>query len=345
MRTLASALYRLGLRLTPAAYQLEFSDEMEGVFVQVLARESARGRAAAWSALGRELLSLPGLVLRLHWRVLRSRSADWARRGGEGLTAWAGQFPRAAPDGRAGWVGAVWESLVFWVVGSVLLAEVYGLGRLPGLDSLSLHVVAYFIALGLLPLGVLRGMPRWAYPAAGFLLAWGAWSAGRTHLTPIYLATLVTGLLLVLWATAAHYRMGVLLDPRLGRMGSALLDNPQRLSFALYGGLPVLLIAAYDHSYAPGQTAALLVSFLAAGLGSLCFSRSSTPQRRMLALVGGMVLALAPAFGEVFLLRGSLWAVDLSWMLRSALLVLALILAPALLERLVHPLSGALKGE
>jgi hypothetical protein len=344
VRRLAASLYRLGLKLTPAAYRLEFADEMEGVFVQVLERQSARGLAAGWRALGRELRSLPGLVLRLHWRALRGRSADRAHRAGEELAAWAGQLPPAAPDGRAGWVEAVREGLVFWVVGGVLLAEVYGLGRLPGLDSLYLRIATIFIVLGLVPLGVLRGMPRWAYPAAGFLLAWGAWSAGKTQLTPLYLAMLSGGLLLVLAAAAAHARLGVLPDPRLRRIGSGLLENPQRLSFALYGGLPLLLIAAYDHSYAPGQTAALLISLLAAGLGSLGFSRSAAPRWRMLALAGGMVFALAPAFGEVVLLRGALWASDLSWMLRSALLVLALILAPALLERLVQPLRGAVKG-
>jgi hypothetical protein len=337
MQRLLLGAFRLLLGLYPSAYRAEYADEMVFVYEQVLSRAAKRGRIELMVESSRELYSLPGVILRLYAGRIPGVIWHLARHGPEWIAAWLTSMPPADRDGRTSWKQALLELLVFAMMGGILLVEVY-LHRGPvGPESPVFRIGIYLAAAILLPVGILKGMPRWSYPVAGMILGYLAASSANSSFTTLYLIFLVAGIILVLAAARLQLRTGAVQDERLQRMSAGLAAGSGRLAFGVYGLLPVLLIMAYNHSYLPGRTPAMLVSVVVMLLGGLVFSRSRGIRQSLAALVGGLTFSLFPAFAELLYLRSGLWQNDRVWMAGLWLVPLALLLLAARLS--MHPLS------
>jgi hypothetical protein len=336
MQRLLLGAFRLLLGLYPSAYRAEYADEMAFVYEQVLSRAARRGRLELLVESCRELYTLPGVLLRLYAGRVSGIIRHLTRQGPGWIAAWLTSLPPADRDGRTSWKQALLELLVFAIIGGILIIEVY-LRRGPlGWENPVFRIGIYLAAAGLLPAGILQGMPRWAYPVVGLILGYSAASAVNSSFTALYIFFLAAAIVLLIAAARLHLRTGAVQDERLQRMGAGLAAVSGRLAFGVYGLLPLLLVMAYDHSYLPGQTPALLVSVIVMLLGGLVFSRSRGKLLSLVALVGGLTFSLFSAFAELLYLRGGLWQNDLVWMVGLWLGPLALLLLAARLS--LHPL-------
>jgi hypothetical protein len=337
MQRLLLGAFRLLLGLYPSAYRAEYADEMAFVYQQVLSRAAGRGRFELLVESCRELCSLPGVLLRLYAGRISGVIRQLTRHGPGWIADWLTSLPPADRDGRTSWKQTLLELLVFALMGGVLLFEVYLRHGAAGWDNPVFRVVTYLIAVGLLPAGILQGMPRWAYPAVGLVLGYWAAAAVRTGFAPLYILFLISALFMLFAASRLPLRTEAVQDERLQRIGAGLLASSGRLAFGVYGLLPLLLVMAYDHSYFPGRTPAMLVSVIVMLLGALVFSRSRGKLLSLVALVAGYTFSLFAAFAELVYLRGGLWQNDLVWMagLWLAPLILLLVAARLKLHRLI----------
>jgi hypothetical protein len=337
MQRLLLGAFRLLLGLYPSAYRAEFADEMVFVYEQVLLRAARRGRLELLVESCHEFYSLPGVILRLHAGQIPEAIRRIARHGPGWIAAWLTSLPPTDRDGRTSWKQALLELLVFAIIGGILLMELYLRQSTAGWENPMFRIATYLIAAGFLPVGILQGMPRWAYPVVGLILGYSAASAVNSSFTVLYIFFLAAAIVLVIAAARLPLRTGAVQDERLQHMGAGLSAGSERLAFGVYGLLPLLLVVAYDHSYLPGQTPAVLVSVTFMLLGALGFSRSHNKLLSLVALVGGLTFSLFAAFTELLYLRGGLWQNDLVWMLGLWLAPLTLLLIATRLSP--HPLS------
>jgi hypothetical protein len=337
MQRLLLGAFRLLLGLYPSAYRAEYADEMVFVYEQVLSRAAKRGRLELLVESSRELYSLPGVILRLYAGRIPGGLRHLARNGPVWITAWLTSLPPTDRDGRTSWKQALLELLVFAIIGGILLIELYLRQGPAGWENHMFRIATHLIAVGLLPVGILQGMPRWAYPVVGLILGYSAASADNSSFTILYIFFLAAAIVLVIAAARLPLRTGAVQDERLQRMGAGLAAGSGRLAFGVYGLLPLLLIMAYDHSYLPGRTPAVLISVVGMLLGALVFSRSHNNLLSLVSLVGGLTFSLFAAFTELLYLRGGLWQNDLVWMASLWLAPLILLLLAARLS--MHPLS------
>jgi hypothetical protein len=68
-------IYGLLLQLYPDSYRVEFADEMQAVFAELLAQSEAQGRMAVWAMLFRELRQAPEALWHAHRHTNPSRKA------------------------------------------------------------------------------------------------------------------------------------------------------------------------------------------------------------------------------------------------------------------------------
>lgn len=332
------ALYTHFLRLYPPAFQAEFALEMRAVFTALLGDALAAGSAALLRLLGRELVGAPRSLLAAHWREAFNQQPS-------AVSIWPRiPFRNPAYDGRHSWLQAALEALSFVVPGAILLLLTYAppWSLPPGWYRQPQHLALFaaILPLLLLIMGMLRGLPRWAYPPAGLLLGYCLFAALRHRVLVIPLALLLAFLLLALAAAAVNARRP--LPPQFAWLGRSVQVDAGRLSFAIYGAMPLVLLAAFDDGYRNDRTPWLAVAVLVMVAGALAYSRSQSRRGQLGALgaaaAGAIVAALAnqaAAAGFLSLPAAGAW--------RMALLVLflSLLLAPLPLPSLFARVATA----
>ena len=285
------SLFSALLRFYPAEYRQEFSEEMQEVFAQATADASRSGSFSLVSLLINEALDLPLAVVRVH-RQVRSNRKD--------LTA--ATVPKTPP-------GLSWRELlvalaVFLLPAMMILANTRT--SQPGDISAGLLFLAVMIAAGLL-----RGVPLWSLPYLGLILV----VAGYLYLFQ-WIASLVSPALISNftpgpWDRSTYLLLTIISNGMLWMMLFcltllvvallALLNRFQplfsrtrqdwtMLSYILYGeSVFALLFLFENHRF---ERSFIIASLLCLGVGLWFYLRSPARWKRLLALLGGLSLAM-----------------------------------------------------
>ena len=333
----ADRLFRLLLRAYPGEFSETFGDEMRGVFLAGAGDASAEGRLGRFFL--RELVDAPRGLVRAHWYGWRQK---W-QTGIRALRAAASpaDLPPLPPDGRASRRQAFLETSLFLLTGLLLVWATYR--QPPGLNP-GWHRDLYFLgkaitlpALAVFILGLARGLPRWAYPFGGLLLTHYALTAGP-GIWLFLAANLLASLLLGMLALVTNPEP-VPLPALLRRIGQSLAADRTRLSFALYGASPLIILAAFDDGYTNARTPFLALAVAGMVAGALVYARARDPQLRMGALLLGTAVAVWAAWLDKLAFGTGLagWTAlpqpgpaEAAWLLRLWLTWSALLLLPAL---------------
>lgn len=293
-------LYKLSFQAYPQAFRVEFADEMEGVFRERLAEQSYNGRRALLVVGFYELSQLPVAAFRLRWRAWQKKRP--------GL-----QLPRSiyrspfhpvppAGDGRFSWWQTVLETAPFVLV-SVLLFIISYLQPdwIPTEWRHDWTGFSGWVVLFALPVfvaGLLRGLPRWAYPPGGLVVGHILFMSGQFH---FWAGTLLLGYVLALAAIYVHMHAEPL-APFLQRIGQSLAFDWTCLSFGFYALLPYAVISAFDDTVPNNRTAYFALALLAMILGAAAYSRSQRQAQQFGMLLGGITLTLIfPFLEQVYL--------------------------------------------
>ncbi len=147
---------------------------------------------------------------------------------------------------------------------------------------------AFLVVLGV---GWVEGFPRWSYPHGGLVLAFTSLVvADRLDLWIIFNRYARWIPLLVMAAIALL--LGRLWRP-LRSLYKGVWHDWSRLSFGLYGILPLALMIVFDEVHGEEPYVAVLGVILA--IGALAYMRSSRTWQRALTLLLGMTLAWTAA--------------------------------------------------
>ena len=358
-----SSAYRCLLRLYPASFRAEFAAEMEDVFRQAI-QEATMGEASDVAAASRG----QGALVRLCLRELR----DWPAALGR---EWAASLRAGVRPGQEGGImedrpsmhgaaPAPWGEALLGAAALLVPGLALALAELPTLHPWwpAFYFGAYlFILLGLLA-GWVRGFPRWSYPYVGYGLVWPLWLSSVS--TP--------GLRLLGYAFSRHQPWGwrawlglgavailALLLTRslrpLARLFTGAWRDWTRLSFALYGGLPLALWGLFDEVHRPHPVPYLILASLCLAAGALAYMRSGTDAGRLLSLLAGLTSSwLVSTVGLATYWHGRLvgrgdypldWWSDTArpmaygWVVVALILLLPLLLG--LLRRAVRPRHAA----
>jgi hypothetical protein len=334
---LADRLFHLLLQVYPRDFSEIFGDEMRRVFVAGARDASREGRLGRFFL--RELSDAPRGLVKAH-------AYGWKQKWETGIRALRSAastagLPPLPPDGRHSRRQALLETGLFLLTALLLIWGTYRppTGLSPGwhrdLDFLGRVITP--VALPVFLLGLVRGLPRWAYPFAGLLLAHAALTTGP-GIWIFLAANLLAGLLLGMAALATNPEP-VFLPAPVRRIGQSLAADWTRLSFALYGALPLLILAAFDDGFTNNRTPYLALAAAAMAAGAWVYARATG--RRL--QIGGLLLGTMAAVWAAWLDRSAFgvglanWAAvphgrpeDYVWLLRLWLTWTALILLPAL---------------
>jgi hypothetical protein len=293
-------LYRALLNLYPRGFKAEFSDEMEGLFADLVSESLTR--RGLLKLLWTELAHLPGEALRQHLHEHAERCAE----SGDRADGWEGPATRAEMMVALGVF--ILPALAIWFKSGLNVTS----GWLAGILT-----ILFF-------LGVQRGFPRWSLPYFGlalsavsfvFIFQWAADLAAPSVISYLGAAphNESTHLLLqVFWAGLMWLSLFMLVLAVFGiltlfRRFRSLLTRIRQdwtlVSYILYAGAMFMLALAfnqyrYDRPYAIASTFCLMT-------GAWLYLRSSQRWKRTLSLVAGLTLAMwTAAFG---LWSGGFW--------------------------------------
>lgn len=316
---------------------------MRAVFCESLEQAAEQGVLALADTILQELLDAPLTLLRVHrfgWQRKERATGD-SMAGFSPVPSLS--LPPPSPDGRESWVQAGLEISLFLSMGAILLLVGYLPLAWPGAGwQRNLGIIGTVIALlpvpGLLA-GLVSGLPRWTYPFGGLLLGYSFLVAIRFDLLPFLAAFLLASLILAVVAAVVNSRVRPL-PASLQRLGQSMGLDWTRLSFCIYGAMPLTIVIAYDDSHYNNRTPYLAISVLLMVAGAFAYVRTRRTLLQMTALLGGMSLSLWCALLDRAYFMGGLeswlfspgpWLAEIGWMLKIWASVTALILAPCLI--------------
>jgi hypothetical protein len=287
-------LHRLLLRAYPSEYIETFGNEIHQTFQDGV--NEARSQGGLVIFLLREILDTP--------KVLISAFVDgWIRPlintipVIDAVTSWD-DLPPVSPDGRTSRKQALFELLPFLVTSVILILETYfPLVELAirGQDgSLTLVKLIIPLTLPLILLGLLRGLPRWTYPICGFMLGYQTLILHQTILWIVLLSMLVASALLSISVIVTDPSPNTLPIP-LRKIIQSFSVDWTRLSFACYGAMPLVILAAFDDSHSNDGTFYFALSVLAMIAGAIMYSRSHEKHIQVAALLLGLTISILGA--------------------------------------------------
>lgn len=293
---LAQYLYRNLLRLFPRNFYAEFAEEMQSVFIEIVAEAGKRGCAAQVLAALRELACLPFEAVRLHL-----------------IPRYQNQI--AAGERPAGWEGPPTRKEALLVLG-VFALPLLGLSyRETGFFST--HFPAYLatgLVLGVVVAGFLKDFPRWSFPYLGLVFATAGFSfiveSGADQLAPQAISRLgiavqdeSTRLLLeAAWSGFLWFSLFSLIALGVGAMAlfrrcrviaQKIRKDWTLASYILYSGVAAIFGLSFARHIS--QDLYAVASVLCLGFGAWLFLTSSRAWQRALALLGGLTLAATVA--------------------------------------------------
>lgn len=332
-------LYRFLLNMYPLAYRAEFADEMYNTFIEGVEEAGSQGRLGRF--ILREILDAPRALVRVYrdeWMTKLQTRLQILQD-----AASASDLPPATPDGRESWRQAIGELSLFLVTGLLLFLTTYlpimemraGWQR----DAEFLGNVIMPLTLPFILLGLGRGLPRWAYPYGGLLLGYQIFVSYQSSMWLFLIAMLFAYFML---AAAA-----IITDPQprrlptlIRRVGQSLSLDWTRLSFGIFGAMPLILLMAFDDAHANNRTPYLALSALGMVVSALIYCRSRATSAQITALLTGLTFSIWCAWMDKITFAGGLvgWVTlpstgfeEMFWLLRLWLQWGVLILSPALL--------------
>lgn len=341
---LADRMYAWLLCLYPAEWRQKFGEEMHLVFVEAATTAVEEGSLGLF--FWRELRDAPKSLAKVYWYGWTKKWRQGVQRLQEATSV--ADLPAPPPDGRDTWQQAVLELSLFLLAALLLLLATYR--PLTGLSPGWQHNMSFLgqiivpLTLPLFLLGLARGLPRWAYPSGGLLAGHYALVANQFGLRPFLVVMLLATIILAFVALVTNPQPAPLPTP-LRRIGQSISLDWTRLSFAVYGAMPLAIIIAFDDGYANNRTPYLALAILVMVAGALLYARSRQTLMQLGALVSAMSLAIWAAWLDKVSLAGGLenWIVapypgvaEMLWMVQLWFTWTFLILIPALLASLVQ---------
>jgi hypothetical protein len=329
--------YQLLLNAYPPAYRAEFADEMCDTFKEGVEEASSQGRLG-WFIL-RELLDAPRALVRVYldaWMMKLQTRIQVIQD-----VASTSDLPPAPPDGRDSWRQAFWELSPFLLTALFLVLATYlplfemsaGWQR----DAEFLGKLIVPLTLPVVLLGLARGLPRWTYPFCGLFLGYQIFVS--------YQSSMWLFLIAMLFAYSGLAAAAIITDPQprllptlVRRIGQSLSIDWTRLSFGVFGAMPVILIIAFDDAHANDRTPYLVLSALGMVVSAFAYCRSRTTSVQITALLAGLTFSIWCAWMDKITFAGGLvgWVTvpstgleEMFWLLRLWLESGVLILSPA----------------
>ena len=312
--SLLQALYRFMLVAFPSEFRAEFGEEMVEVFGQRLAAVEHR----IWAVLamgGQELGQMPLALVRLHLFLGRKKKQQVMRLFlGISRQAIFG-VPPGDNDGRFSHLQLSLEMTPFLLTAGLILLLTY---RSPAWlpvkwgdpQDVAVLWAGALPLLGLL-LGLVRGMPRWAYPHGGLLISYSLWVAAEQQLVWLWVILLLTAVSLAVMALMVH-RGDRPLPPFFQQMGTSIALDWTRLSFGVFGATPLLILAAFDNAYLNQRTPYLALALLLMVSVALLYIRSRRQDWQLAALLMGTTLLFFPALLDHVYWQG--WSAHMVWL-------------------------------
>lgn len=256
------SIYSKLLLLYPRNFRKEFGEEMQVVFRDSINDAAQNGILFLVIVGMREMVNLPGSVLHEFWHEFRKKD-----------TIMDMNEKMASKSVIRGGISH-WDALIC-ALPFVLFAVASIIGKIPfwGIYAdLAFYVI---VLLGLL-IGLVKGVPRWAYSYVGWSLVF-AWN------WQIWPPLLMTVGIALLWTRS-------LLPLR--QLVRGIWQDWTLLSLAMYTfwGFMMLL---YDENHSPYWIGFMIVSTLTISASVWAFMRSTKPSVRFIALVTGFVTSLA----------------------------------------------------
>jgi hypothetical protein len=318
--------FKVFLGFFPGSFRDEFGEEMQAVFADRTHQAARQGYRSFIQLAWGEFTAYPPLLIRVHWfqwqKLRRFQRSAGKKAGGFHMTS---DF--SLQDGRDSWKQAALEISLFAALGFIIVLQTYlpipqageGWTRTLGMTGPAILVLAVPVLL----VGLLRGLPRWALPFAGILTGYALLMAAVFQLLPYLaiVALIIVGLVIAAFQINAHTQP---LPSYLQHLASDLCIDWPRLSFGIYGAAPLLILLAYDDAVLNNRTPFLAVSVLFMIIGALWFARSRRPSNQLFALVGGLTFSIWPALLDEASFKGGLiawssepgtWSSAASWLL------------------------------
>lgn len=334
--------YRLLLSAYPPAYRARFGNEMYATFLEGV--EDARGQGQLGIYLLRELRDAPRSLLNAYWQ-------GWWMRLGTGIgilqeAVSTADLPPAPPDGRDSWRQAFLELGLFILAGLFLLLSTYW----EGIDTGWRHerdVLGKVIASLTLPfllLAMARGLPRWSYPFGGLFFGFQVFFSYQSGTWLFLFAMSLPFLVLAVVAVITDPPRSRLPLP-FRRIVQSLNMDWTRLSFCLYGAMPMVILRAFDDAHVDNRTPYLAFAVLAMVVCALFYCRSREVNLQVMLLLAGLTFSIYGAWlDKVYFVGGLMnWVTvppvgiaELIWLLRLWLQWGFLLLLPVSFLLLKH---------
>jgi len=298
-------LYERALRLYPRAYRQEYDVEMRSVFELTADEADRRGLFSLLKLCLRELRNLPGAIVHEHWRDARRNVEDTT------MTEWSDNGnvrdnPREPPDAAPGswtdrpysWVETLAGLIPFLYFG--LWSIVLALLAFPPppwqvMAYVGPLVAGYVIMLIGLGVGWVQGFPRWSYayvlcvPLFSLYVSIAAYSAILSYAyvlcVPLFSALIPLAVMAIVVLVVTRSRRP--LTP----LFTHVWRDWTRLSFALYGLVPILVWFAFDEVEDRYVIWFMIALTLILAGGALAYLRSTRVWQRAMALLVGTALA------------------------------------------------------
>jgi len=197
--------------------------------------------------------------------------------------------------GRGSWGEALAGMVPFLVFGPAMALNEYLARPVWSAYGMTVYCFAacYFVLLIGLGVGWVKGFPRWSYPYGSLVLVCTWWwmglrsprvwiFSGPGAWIPLLVMAVIALLLTRSWRP-------------LGQLLTGVWHDWTRLSFGLYGCLPLVIWLLFDEVTAPHPAPYLAMSAVILAVGALAYVRSARASQRALALLMGMTLALGVA--------------------------------------------------
>jgi hypothetical protein len=333
-------IYHLILHTYPPEYHETFGDEMYLTFLEGVSDARSQGNLLPFML--RELRDLPGVLANAYM-------LGWKRKWQEGIkilreaTSPTG-LPPPPPDGRESWRQACLEISLFLLAGLFFVLATYlpfdGLRPAWQRDLGFLGKFIVPLTLLVFLLGLVRGLPRWAYPFGGLLLGFQVLALNQSGLLPFLIVMLLSSLILGIAALISSPHLA-LFPVTVRRIGQSLSIDRTRLSFGIYGAVPLAILLAFNDAHADNRTPYFALAVLVMVAGALIYSRSRQRTIQIGALLSGMSLAIWASLLDKAAIAGSSgdWisrqypgTAEVVWLLQLWVPWLIFILVPALLR-------------
>jgi hypothetical protein len=340
-------IHHLLLRAYPPEYIETFGDEMQNTFIEGL--NDAREHGVPGLFILREIRDLPKSLLNAYWYGWKRKLLGGIRTVQRVMSS--SDLPPAPPDGRESWRQAFFEVSMFFSAGLLLILATYvqydglpaGWQRNVGfMGRMIVPLTAPFLLLGLA-----RGLPRWAYPLGGLMLGYYGLVSGQTSLWLSLIVMLFAACILALAAIVTDPQPSLLPVP-IRRMGQSLSVDWTRLSFGLFGAMPLIILMAFDDAHTNSRTPYFALSVMGMVISALIYCRSREVRMQIAALLAGLTLSIWGAWLDKIYFAGSLmnWSTVTAsgngapaWIIVLWVQWALLILSPAVLilfHRVVH---------